>query len=95
MFWETIYVLSLTQNRNTMELHAHIYESKSGDLYLIRSLRIENRLQHWTGIKLKLHEDGHIIYQHGLSSNFVPPRVFIGVSKKDVLKQIQNEINQK
>lgn len=71
-----------------MQVVSHIYKSKTGRLYLLQSENLENgKLLCWTGVELLEKPDGLI---------YIPSsRVYKGALKKDVLKQIQNEIIQK
>ena len=71
-----------------MEVYAHIYKTKSGELYLLKSEDLENgKLLCWTGVEIVESRKG---YDIALSL-----QVHKGNKKKDVLKEIQKEINQK
>lgn len=71
-----------------MEVYAHIYKANSGELYLLKSEHLENgKLLCWTGVRINESRKG---YDFTMTQ-----KVYKGNKKKDVLKQIQNEINQK
>lgn len=71
-----------------MEVYAHIYKAKSGNLYLLKSEHLENgKLLCWTGVPIHESRKGYDLA--------MTQQVYKGNKKKDVLKQIQNEINQK
>lgn len=70
-----------------MEVYAHIYKTKSGELYLLKSEHLENgKLLCWTGVEIVESRKG---YDIALSL-----QVHKGNKKNDVIKQIK-EINQK
>ena len=88
MFYGIIYIPLNIQKSKHMEVYAHIYKSKSGELYLLKSEHLENgKLLCWTGVKIMESRKG---YDFALSLN-----VHKGNKKKDVLREIQKEINQK
>jgi len=67
-----------------MEVYAHIYKTKSGELYLLKSEHLENgKLLCWTGIPINESRKGYDLE--------MTQKVYKGNKKKDVLKQIQNE----